>query len=133
VLPPKSGPKEEPTDSSLIASLVQPDRSACVSDVAFSPDGARLFTSGTPSGLVQIWDVASRKEVRQIETPRGYPAAWDYARLTPDWKTLYVPTSKNSTKRIERDGKRLDLIENTGAIGSKVRLAGPGRPLPGVY
>jgi WD40 repeat protein len=96
--------------------LVHPDRAAYIWTVQFSPDGSRLFTAGYPSGIVQIWDVASRKEVRRIDTPSGLRSSSDYAQLTPDWKTLYVPVQKRSLKSFERDGKKLHRIEYSGEI-----------------
>ena len=116
VLPPKPGPKAEPTAPNLIASLIHPERKANIGQVTFSPDGIRLFTSGYPSGVVQIWDVASRKEIRRIETPPGYRGTDQYALLTPDWATLYVPAYKRSVKPIERDGKRQYRYDYSGAI-----------------
>jgi len=116
VLPPKAGPKAEPVAPNLIASLIHPERKANVTGIQFSPDGARLFTSGYPSGVVQFWDVVSKKEIRRIETPPGYKASADYALLAPDWKTLYVPVEKRSVKPFERDGKKLYRIEYSGQI-----------------
>ncbi len=116
VLPPKRGPKEEPVAPNLIASLVHPERKASIWTAAFSPDGKRLFTTGYPSGIAQIWDVASRKEVRRIDTPPGLRGSADYALLTPDWKTLYVPVEKRTVKTFERDGKRLHRVEESGAV-----------------
>jgi WD40 repeat protein len=114
-LPTKPGPKAEATDPSLIASLVHPDHEAIVCGVDFSADGARLFTSGYPSGVIQFWDVASKTEVRRIDTPRGYRGSAEYALLTPDWTTLYVPVYKLSVKPLERDGKRLQRFDYSGA------------------
>jgi WD40 repeat protein len=65
---------------------------------------------------VQIWDVASRKEVRRVESPRGYRGSADYALLTPDWKALYVPVERRTVKRFERDGKRLSRVEYAGEV-----------------
>jgi WD40 repeat protein len=87
-----------------------------LSAVAFAPDGARLFGCGYPSGVIQIWDVAARKEVRRIDTPPGYRRSSDYALLTLDWKTLYVPIQKRKVKPLERDGKRLYRIDYAGEI-----------------
>jgi WD40 repeat protein len=116
VLPAKAGPKEEPTAPNLIASLVHPERKASLWTVVFSPDGARLFAAGYPSGVVQIWDVASRQEVRRIDTPPGYRGSADYAQLTPDWKTLYVPVERRTVQSFERDGKRLSRVEYAGEV-----------------
>jgi WD40 repeat protein len=100
----------------LIASLVHPERSANLCTVAFSPDGKRLFTAGYPSGIVQVWDVASKKELRRIDTPPGLRGSENYALLTPDWKTLYVPVEKRTVKAFERGGKKLYRVEEAGAI-----------------
>jgi WD40 repeat protein len=116
VLPARAGPKDEPTASNLVASLIHPERMASFWRVEFSRDGARLLTTGYPSGIVQIWDVASRKEVHRIETPRGYRGSADYALLTPDWKTLYVPVQKRSVKQLQRDGRKQYRIEYSGEI-----------------
>jgi WD40 repeat protein len=65
---------------------------------------------------VQIWDVAARKDVLRTNTPPGLRGSAEYALLTPDWKTLYVPTEKRSVKSFERGGKKLYRIEESGAI-----------------
>jgi WD40 repeat protein len=116
VLPAKAGAKAEAVAGNLVATLVHPDRRASVWSVQFSDDGKRLAAVGYPSGVVQVFDVASRKELRRIETPSGYRGSADYALLTPDWKTLYVPVEKREVKPIEKDGKRLYRIEHSGTI-----------------
>jgi WD40 repeat protein len=95
---------------------VHPDRKSGVWTVAFSPDGTRLFTAGYPSGVVQIWDVASRKEAVRINTPPGLRGTAEYALLAPDWKTLYVPVEKRSVKPFERDGKKQARLEESGQV-----------------
>jgi WD40 repeat protein len=87
-----------------------------VHTVEFSPDGTRLFTAGYPSGIVQLWSVALGKELLRIDTPPGLRGSANYALLTPDWKSLYVPIEKRSVKQIERDGKRVTLIEYAGEV-----------------
>jgi WD40 repeat protein len=117
VLPVKPRPKVEPIAPNLVASLVHPDRAAVMATVCFSTDGSRLFTSGYPSGIVQIWDVTSKKQIRRIDTPRAYRSgSVNYALLTPDWKTIYVPVEKRSVKEFKRDGKRRYRIEYGGKI-----------------
>ncbi len=81
--------------------------------VRFSPQGDRLFTmSGAPSRLVQLWDTASKKEIRRIEIP------WNYrgTLLTPDWKTLYVPVQNRQIKTLEQGGKKVRQVQFSGAI-----------------
>ncbi len=116
VQPPGTGPKSEPVAPNLFASLAHPDRKANVDAMQFSPDGQRLFASGYPSGVVQFWDWAAKTEIRRIETPPGLRGSAEYALLTPDWKTIYVPVAKRTVKPFERDGKRLHRIEYSGAI-----------------
>jgi WD40 repeat protein len=66
--------------------------------------------------VVQLWDLAQRKEVRCIDTPPGLRGSAEYALLAPDWKTLYVPVLKRSVKAFERDGKKMHRIEYAGEI-----------------
>lgn len=106
----------EPVAPNLVATLARPDRPAVVSAVRFSPDGRRLLGSGYPSGLVQIWDVTSRKEVRRFDTPAGLRASDDYARLTPDWKTLYVPVERWASQPIFKRGQQMKRREVEGQI-----------------
>jgi WD40 repeat protein len=65
---------------------------------------------------VQIYDWAAKTEIRRFETPPGYRGSAEYALLTPDWKTLYVPVNRRTVRPIERDAKRLNRIEYAGEI-----------------
>jgi WD40 repeat protein len=116
VLPARPGPKAEPVAANLVASLRSPERKGNVFGIEFSPDGSRLCSAGYPHGVVQFWDLVSRKEVRRIETPPGLRGSAAYTLLTPDWKTLYVPVERRTVKPFERDGKRLYRIEYDGEI-----------------
>jgi WD40 repeat protein len=99
-----------------VDSLIHPERTANIWEVKFSRDGGRLFASGYPSGIVQIWDVASKNQVRRFDTPSGLRGTAQYALLDPDWKNLYVPVEKRSVKNLEQDGKRRYRIDYTGRI-----------------
>jgi WD40 repeat protein len=112
VLPVKPRPKVEPISPNLIASLVHPDRQASVLGIKFSQDGSQLFATGNPSGIVQIWNLASKKEMRRIDTARGR----NDVLVTPDWKTLFVPVEKRTVKQFESDGKRRSRVEESGKI-----------------
>ncbi len=117
VLPVKGGPKAEPTSPLLVATLVHPDRKASIGQVKYSNDGKRLFASGYPSGVVQLFDVETRKELRRIEGPKGYRGSMEYALLTPDWKTLYVTDEKKrKVVPVETDGKKDHRIEYSGHV-----------------
>jgi WD40 repeat protein len=117
VEPAKPGPKAEPVARELIATLTHPDRKASVHTLKFSDDGQRLFTAGYPSGIVQVWDWADKKELRRFDTPRGLRSSANYAVLTPDWKTLYVPIENRKVASIEKDGKLIQRLEVSGRVG----------------
>jgi WD40 repeat protein len=120
ILPPKPGTKDEPVDQSLVTSLIHPDRQGGVVAVQFSPDGSLLYGFSRLSGIVQIWDVISKKETRRIDTPprtRGNPA-------TPDWKTLYVAVQKETIIPLERGGNNRRRFEYAGEIRAYDMLTG---------
>lgn len=128
VLRPKVAGKSEPVSPALVASLVHPDRSASAWGVQFSADGKRLFTAGYPSGIIQIWDVANRQEVRKVESPRGYRGSADYALLAPDWKALYVPVEVRKVKTIEKGGKKTYRFEYSGEVRAWDLASGKSLP-----
>ena len=108
--------KVEPITDALVATLVHPDRQAIVWTVAYSADGTKLFAAGYPSGIVQVFDANTHQELRRINTPPGLRGSGDYALLTPDWKTLYVPVEVRKVKTVEKDGKRVSRVEQSGQI-----------------
>ncbi len=120
--------KPEPVAANLVATLTHPERAASIWTTRFSADGTRLFAVGYPSGVVQIFDVATREEVRRFNTPSGYQATADYALLTPDWATLYVPTQTRKVIEFERDGKRMARVEYAGAVRVWDVASGKERP-----
>jgi WD40 repeat protein len=128
VLPARPGSKEEPIAASRIASLVHPERKANFWTVRFSPDGRKLFGAGYPSGIIQIWDVASRKEIWRVDTPPGGRGSANYALLTPDWKTMYVPVWRRTVKAVERNGKKTQQFTCSGEVRVWDVAAGKERP-----
>jgi WD40 repeat protein len=116
VLPAKKRPATESSAPNIAGTLVHPERSSSVTELQFSPDDKRLFVSGYPSGIVQIFDVAGMKQLTRIDTPPGLKGTSRYAILAPDWKTIYVPVEKRSVQTIERDGKRSHRINYSGEI-----------------
>jgi WD40 repeat protein len=65
-------------------------RAVYVHSVAFSPDGRRLATGLGQSGLVKIWDAATRQEVATLKGHTHFVNACFF----PDNNTL-VTASKN--------------------------------------
>jgi WD40 repeat protein len=108
--------KTEPVSARLVRSFVHPDRKAEIAQVRFSPVGGRLFTAGYPSGVLQFWDVATGKELRRITTPSGGHPTAEYAELSADWSTVYVPWEKRQVVRFETDGKPDWRIDQDGAV-----------------
>jgi WD40 repeat protein len=113
---PKSREALPPVSSRLIRSLVHPERKASVRQLRFSPDGARLFTAGYPSGILQFWDVAIGKDIRRINTPGGYRGSGDYAELTDDWSAVYVPQERRKVTRIKKDDEQDIRFDYDGEI-----------------
>jgi WD40 repeat protein len=92
--------------------------------VRYSPDSKRLLTVGDMySGVVQLWDVDGRKELLQIAGPKVIRGVKDisfltneWALLSPDGKTLYLPTREEKSTRVDHDGQKADWYENLGRI-----------------
>jgi WD40 repeat protein len=128
ILPAKPAPKPEPFSPNLIASLPHPDPTGCPWQLRFSEDGRRLFTYGYPSGVVQFWDVAEKKEIRRFTTASGMRGAADYALLSPDWNTLYVVVRNRKVTRFEKDGKPAVRYSFDGEIQVWDVTTGEARP-----
>jgi WD40 repeat protein len=116
IVAPKGSPKQEPVSSRLLRTLVHPDRKANVVDVRFFADGTRLFAAGYPSGVVQVFDPATGKELRRIESPPGYRGSANYAIATPDFRTLYVPVERRKVVSLEKDGQKQRRITYNGEL-----------------
>jgi WD40 repeat protein len=95
--------------------LPHPERTASLWGVRFTPKGS-LFVAGYPSGIVQVWDVASGKELRRIDSPRGYRGSADYALTPADFSTLYVPIDGRKVHRTPGDAKKPFTIEFDGQV-----------------
>jgi WD40 repeat protein len=127
----------------FLRTLIHPDRRASVVNVRFFADGTRLFAAGYPSGLVQVFDTATGKEVRQIATPPGLRGTFDFAVATPDLRTLYVSVERRKAVASEKDGRKQQRLEYHGEllawdIGSGKELpslppSAPGRGVPAVF
>ena len=128
VEPAKPGPNAEPVARELVATLTHPDRKATVHTIKFSDDGQRLFTAGYPSGIVQVWDWAAKKEIRRIDTHPARRPTSNYTAITPDWKKMFVPFETRKVTFIEKDGKRTQRLEESGRIGVWDLTTGEERP-----
>jgi WD40 repeat protein len=112
--------------------LPHPDRQdkaeGAVHDLQYSRDGKLLIGGGYPSGVVQVWDAATHKQVRVFETGRGYRGSSTYFTISPDERTMYVTWNRQKSVRVEKDGKRTLRREVSGEIRRWDFTA--GKPLP---
>lgn len=113
--------------------MPHPDRKGHIVRVAYTPSG-QLFAAGYPTGIIQLWDPSSGKELRRINTPPGYRGSAEYALTPQDYSDLYIPIEGRKvvresgilpTYRIEFQGKVLVWDLTTGK--EKTTL----KPLPG--
>jgi WD40 repeat protein len=112
---PRTAVKLEPVSPRLKDTLIFPERSGYVQTLRYSPDGRQLLAGSYPSGVVQLYDVATRKQLTKIET--GSDRADQFYFVTPDWKTLYAPRrTKRVANRVEKDSKKLIRWECEGEV-----------------
>jgi WD40 repeat protein len=117
VLPAKKAAKSLPVSEHLVATLPHPDRNAGIHNISYSADGKQLFVTGYPSGILQIFDVEKKKEVRRLDTPKGYRGSADYAQRTPGGKMVYIGDErKRKVVPVEIMGKKDHRIEYSGHV-----------------
>jgi WD40 repeat protein len=116
VTKPRADFKLEPVATQLVRTLVHPDRKASTGEIRFSPDGSKLMVAGYPSGVVQVFDVATGKELRRINTPPGGRSSLDYAAPDPEWKTVYVAIESRKADRQVKDGRTVVVPKYTGEV-----------------
>ena len=107
--------KELAVSSRLVRSLPHPDRKVMVPIVRFTPERT-LFAVGYPSGVIQSWDLASGKELRRIDAPKGQRSILDFVQTTADFRTLFVPVEVGKVVRDEKDPKKPIRVEYEGKI-----------------
>src|SRR5208282_412785 len=96
----------------------------------YSPDGKRLVAGDYPGGVVVVWDVATGKPLRAIETGNGLRNQHEYFFLSPDWQTLFVAQGKRKYEQVEQDGKRLYRWQLSGQVRTWDLT---GEPLPRTF
>jgi len=106
----------EPIAPELRKTLVHPDRKATAGRLQFSADGGKLFLAGYPSGVIQVFDVASGKELRRIAGPVGPRSSAQYAVASADWKTVYVAVENRKPERVTKDGKSVLVPNYNGQV-----------------
>jgi WD40 repeat protein len=94
----------------------------------FSQDGSKVFVAGYPSGVVQVFDVNSGKELRRVNGPRGFRSSMSYAVPSSDWKTAYIAVEVRKHDRAQKDGKTVIIPNWTGEIRVFDLMTGEEKP-----
>jgi WD40 repeat protein len=110
------GPPEEPLSPRYLKTLVHPDRRAVMSAIRFTADGTQLFTSDYTSGIMQVFNPATGRELRQIVFPVGCRTRANLALENSDLQKLYVPVFKAKRVAFEKDGQKRVHVEASGEI-----------------
>jgi WD40 repeat protein len=119
VLAGKAPRTPEAVSDRLLKELEHPNKAGWLVGGRFSPDSRRLIAGDYPGGVVVVWDVASGRAERTIETGSGYRGSAEFLNLTPDWETLFVSKDgPRNYERIEQDGKKLMKWEFNGEVRS---------------
>jgi len=118
---------------------VHPDKSGILLGLRYTPDGSHIVAGHHASGVVQIWDANSGRQLRSIETGPGSPTYNDFLQLSPDGKFLYAARGFIRTWSTKKDGKRLGHWNFSGDVKAwdlstgKLRFT-IGHPAPrGIY
>src|SRR4051812_28689325 len=95
VVPAAPDSRLAPVSGRLLGELSHPNERGMLQGLRFSPDGRRLVAGDTSAGIIQIWDVASRKRLLSVETEkrkteRGAGRGAASFALSPDWQRLYA-------------------------------------------
>lgn len=112
----KSELKTELVSPRLMRSLVHPVPKANVVDVRFLDKGNKLFIAGYPSGVLQLFDVKTGKELSRIESPSGHRGSAHYVAIAPDEVTVYVPIERQKVVSLTLDGATRRRIELSGEV-----------------
>jgi WD40 repeat protein len=105
--PPKLEPVSPRLSGRLQHSNQGKEENDVIAEIHFSPDGKRLIAGGYPEGTANVWDVASGKRLTTIEMGACNRGGMDFFAVSPDWKTVYIPTSWRGRKheKIDIGGK----------------------------
>jgi WD40 repeat protein len=99
-----------------IVTLPHPVRTANLTYLQYSPDGKRLLASGYPSGIVQVFDVPSAKELHRFKGPSGFRGTSEYCRASADFSKVYVADCFRSVEEFEVNGKKVNRVVFDGGI-----------------
>jgi WD40 repeat protein len=112
------GQKREAVSSRLRQALVHPDKSGILVGLYYSADGRRLFAGHPYSGVVQVWDAVSGRQMTSIETGQRAASLSDYFQVSPDGRFLYVDRSTTRLRSFMEKEKRLYHWDFSGGVRS---------------
>lgn len=112
----KPGPKLEAISTRFLRELIHPNRKNFLHSLQFSPDGQRLIGSDFPGGVIQVWDVATGRQMPKSETGMGTGGRLEAYCLSADGKTAFVAHNKSKYEMLEQDGKKMMRWTFTGQI-----------------
>jgi WD40 repeat protein len=119
IVPAAPDPPLTTVSSQLEGELILPNKKGMLQGLGFSPDGKRLVAGDGSAGVIQIWDVASRKlsisiEAGKITTERrggGRGGEASFA-LSPDWQKLYAKNGAEVSVWDPQSGKQIDTLQD---------------------
>jgi WD40 repeat protein len=114
-IPPASRFPIEDVSSRLKGALMHPGRySSMTTGMCFSPNGARLVAGDYDTGVIQVWEVDSGRQLAMIDTGKRQNH-YEFV-VSPDWKTVYAPHVIRKATRSRKDGKPLTRWDFEGGI-----------------
>ena len=129
VVAPPSDLQYQAVSPRLRQTLVHPDQSGFMVGLCYSADGRLVLAGQSFSGVVQVWDAASGRQQKSIETgPRGL-SIFDYFQLSPEGRFLYVNHGKGNIRVIRGKEKILYHYDFSGSVRSwDIATGKPHRP-----
>jgi WD40 repeat protein len=125
-------PKLAPASELLRGELILPRSKGTLQGLRFSPDGKRLVAADTAAGVIQIWDVASRKPLTSIaagktSTERGAGKGGGAAfALSPDWQRLYAKSGSGVGVWDPQSGRQIGTFQDKQSTGVRALLLSQG-------
>lgn len=136
IVPAAPDPQLATVSSELAGELILPNKKGVLQGLRFSPDSKRLVAGDGSAGIIQIWDVASRKPLTRIETgktaterggARGGGASF---ALSPDWQKLYAKNGAEVGVWDPQSGKQIDTLHDKRMTNVRsLMLSSDGRAL----